>query len=167
MKRIQNPRFVAFFLLIATCLIILLAGFLSHHEMRISTVSIDDYDWSDDEITHVYLANLKTDSNAVKNTISVYGWCYIEEVETNPIEIRVLLHGHDSDDTFSLPTVVVPMPELTKQVHDGTNYDNAGFWVNMDYSDSDFPSDVYDVYLLYTAGDEDPILVDLERRIAM
>lgn len=196
MKRVQTKRFVITFLVIATCCILLLSAFLSWREMRVNTIDLDDYEFADEDDVEYFLAMFKTETIADENVITINGWCFLKDINTNTIEIHVLLHNRDTDKTYILPTTVYENKAVTTYFHDGTNYDNSGFIVNMSYDDSDFPSGIYDVYLLYDAGthskpdeskedtssksdkkDNDekeehkvydgPVLIDLEKRIAV
>lgn len=167
MQFFQSRRFVIRTMIISVCVILLLVVFLSWHEMRIKKISLDEYEWADEELVSFAIDEISTESLADDKSLTVKGWCVLEKVPTRPVTIYVVLHDPNTDDSYKLPTTVVKRHDVSEFFNDGTYYDYSGFSTDMIYTGKGLPDGIYDVYLLYTAGEEDPVLVDLERVVAI
>ena len=139
-----------------TACIVLLCGFLSWNEMRVTEVDVSNIPKSTvGDGVKIGLDNAYYQKNDLAGTqIVIKGWCVISGKEPNPIVTHVLLRDVNSNIYYKLPTTVVTRDDVTEYINDGTDYKYSGFESSFKYSGFDFESTSYEIVLLYEIGDE-------------
>lgn len=123
--------------------------------MKIRKIDVKDIP----ELTSDEGAWLNLDNAYYENQkLIINGWFVIQGRETNPVSMHVLLGESGGGEYYELPTAIVTREDVTAYFNDNINYDNSGFSVAVNFREFDLKSSTYEIFLLYTIGDEEYII---------